>query len=121
MISVRQSATIPALPSLTIAVPRLPWLVVAHASSLALGVSVMDVLSAISRDLGMLVSRREWEEEVLGNSLRWRSGKGTKPRPWQLGMTRLDLLEGYTRFGGLVQKDDGSVGFDGAVWLLNLC
>ncbi|KAJ7362254.1 hypothetical protein DFH08DRAFT_840566 [Mycena albidolilacea] len=116
-------ATSPALPSLTIESPRLPWAITAHASgNVVRCVSVADVIGAIHSALGLQVDREgfaDWEAMTRGGShrpdlltARLDAGGGLVHRR---GMTRLELLEGKTRFAGLAESGAGC-----DIWVLVL-
>ncbi|KAJ7895539.1 hypothetical protein B0H14DRAFT_2680722 [Mycena olivaceomarginata] len=116
-------ATSPALPSLTIESPHLPWAITAHASgNVVRCVSVADVIGAIYSALGLQVDVegfRDWEAMTRGGSHRpdlltvgLDAGGGLVHRR---GMTRLELLEGKTRFAGLAESGAGC-----DIWVLVL-
>ncbi|KAF7349446.1 hypothetical protein MSAN_01734600 [Mycena sanguinolenta] len=108
-------ATSPALPSLTIESPRLPWVITVHPSGrVARFLTVADVIAAISDALGLQVDEAEFVEWEIMN------GAGSRRRPnlksckkeggclrYRSGMTRLELLEGKTRFVGLSESTTG--------------
>ncbi|KAJ6476904.1 hypothetical protein C8R45DRAFT_1102200 [Mycena sanguinolenta] len=108
-------ATSPALPSLTIESPRLPWVITAHASGrVARFLTVADVIAAISDALGLEVDEEGFEdwEVMAGSESRGRPNlkscmkKGESLR-YRSGMMRLDLLEGKTKFVGLSESAMG--------------
>nr|GAT50909.1 predicted protein [Mycena chlorophos] len=107
-------ATTPALPSLTLVVRELPWVITVHASSI-FGVSIGDVYKAIWEALGMKLDKFHWDE--------WRvhadaaSGSNIlQGIVFERGLRRADLLAGQTTFAGLVRAGDE----DGDVWTLEL-
>ncbi|KAJ6582459.1 hypothetical protein DFH09DRAFT_912291 [Mycena vulgaris] len=99
-------ATYPELPSLTIISPRLPWAITAHAGRTRRSVVVTDVLSAISEALHLPVDKEDFKDWAIMTQ----SG-GHCPRGGLIahhdGMTRRDLLQGRTRFAGLVPSATG--------------
>ncbi|KAJ7151985.1 hypothetical protein C8R46DRAFT_913635, partial [Mycena filopes] len=108
-----EPATFPALPSLTLVSPYLPWVITAHAES---GwVVVGDVLRAIQEALQMRIDE-EWQEEMVKDGdLRRSSPDVSTGARWRgRAITRMDLLQGRTRFGGLVES---TMGCD--VWTVN--
>ncbi|KAJ7917219.1 hypothetical protein B0H13DRAFT_2444144 [Mycena leptocephala] len=124
-----QPAIFPGLPSMTLLSPLLPWAITAHTSSGC--VVVEDVLQAIRRELAIPITEDELDEWLRrqgddstkqGDS--WRKGPtetmtGDALRARSLtqkrGKTRLDFLDGRTRFGGL---SEGTMGCD--IWVVNL-
>lgn len=98
-------ATAPALPSLTIESPRLPWAITAHPSGRAARfLTVADVIDAIWDVLRLQVDQAQFDDwETMTGRPEKRSGWLTYRR----GMTRLDLLEGKTRFVGLSESSTG--------------
>ncbi|KAJ7659503.1 hypothetical protein B0H17DRAFT_1096011 [Mycena rosella] len=100
-----QPATYPALPSLAIISPHLPWAITAHGQ--AAGVTVADVLHAIWEALRLCVDQAQFEDD-------WELHGGMLVM-YRCGMTRLDLLGGKTRFAGL---GESTMGCD--VWVLDL-
>ncbi|KAJ7895542.1 hypothetical protein B0H14DRAFT_2680739 [Mycena olivaceomarginata] len=116
-------ATLPALPSLTIESPHLPWAITAHASgNVVRCVSVADVIGAIHSALSLQVDGegfRDWEAMTRRGShrpdlltARLDAGGGLVHRR---GMTRLELLEGKTRFAGLAESGAGC-----DIWVLEV-
>ncbi|KAJ7206915.1 hypothetical protein GGX14DRAFT_366818 [Mycena pura] len=115
-----EPATFPALPSLTMTSPRLPWAMTAHASANASRacVTVGDVVRAIYGALGICVTEGEVEEWMVDHA---REGPGSfvvdafktrrtgekRKRAYERGMTRLALLEGRTKFLGLSESAMG--------------
>jgi hypothetical protein len=104
--------TSPAVPSLTIESPRLPWAITAHASgNVVRCVSVADVVGAIHSALGLQVDGEgftDWEAMMRDGghrpdllTARLDAGGGLVHRR---GMMRLELLEGKTRFAGLAES-----------------
>ncbi|KAJ6468135.1 hypothetical protein C8R47DRAFT_1325868 [Mycena vitilis] len=96
-------ATFPALPSLTLLSPRLPWAISVHASGAA--VVVADVLQAIDRALDIHITKEQLVEY----------GGADQEARYRSGMTRLDLLAGRTRFAGLLESAMGC-----EVWVVDL-
>ncbi|KAJ7151976.1 hypothetical protein C8R46DRAFT_913383, partial [Mycena filopes] len=101
-----EQATFPALPSLTLVSPYLPWAITAHAESR--WVVVGDVLRAIQRALQMRIDE-EWQDEMVETRGTRKSepGDAASTRRREGGTTRMDLLQGKTRFGGLVESRMG--------------
>ncbi|KAJ7773977.1 hypothetical protein B0H16DRAFT_1684923 [Mycena metata] len=109
-----ETATFPGLPSLTLVSPYLPWVITAHASNR--WVVVGDILSAIGQALHMRIVEGELEEgyEEMAKDRRTglrgsneitegrRMTKSHNQKTW--AETRLRLLGGRTRFGGLVES-----------------
>ncbi|KAJ7624903.1 hypothetical protein FB45DRAFT_751174 [Roridomyces roridus] len=123
-------ATQPALPSLTVLFPRLPWAITVHGQWSSSGrvlrcVTVSDVLSAIHRALLLLVDEGQLDTEVAGLGMTQsgaqcpRGGHGRAGLPLTSGdgqgMTRLDLLQGKTSFRGLSPSEMGC-----DVWILEV-
>ncbi|KAF7350274.1 hypothetical protein MVEN_01331400 [Mycena venus] len=108
-------ATSPPLPSLTIESPRLPWAITAHPSGrVARVLTVADVIGAIQSALCLPIDAEQfldWEIMMRSGS-RW---PGRRSLRHQNAMTRLDLLEGKTRFAGLYES---TMGCD--VWVLEV-
>ncbi|KAJ7135689.1 hypothetical protein C8R44DRAFT_869402 [Mycena epipterygia] len=108
-----EPATYPALPSLTIVSPQLPWAITAHVSGRTLRcLTVSDVLDAICDALRLQVDEegfRDWIMTQSGSRSPRRKLKGGSS-----GMTRLDLL-GKTTFAGLVAS---GMGCD--IWVLEV-
>ncbi|KAF8193227.1 hypothetical protein K438DRAFT_1674771 [Mycena galopus ATCC 62051] len=111
-------ATSPALPSLTIESPCLPWAITAHPSG-SVGrfgiLTVADVISAIYDALGRQVDRGEFEDWETMMKARSGSHRPTRRLSYRKGMTRLDLLQGKTRFAGLGAS---TMGCD--IWVLEV-
>jgi hypothetical protein len=112
-----KTATFPELPSLTL-ISSLPWAITVHASGNC--VIVGDIVQAICRALAIRITEdqiEEWMEQrgdecaKTGNGL---GGRGLKRKRVYSEMTRLDLLEGRTRFAGL---SESTMGCD--IWVLN--
>ncbi|KAJ6571433.1 hypothetical protein B0H19DRAFT_1129974 [Mycena capillaripes] len=122
-----EPAMLPGLPSLTLLSSLLPWAITVHASSGY--VVVADVLSAIHRELDIRIT-----DQQVSEWMEWRVGEGPKQGPnWRKGSreiwhrvasprslkykgagTRLELLQGRTRFGGLSESVMGC-----EVWVVN--
>ncbi|KAJ7751497.1 hypothetical protein DFH07DRAFT_826258 [Mycena maculata] len=113
-----QPATHPELPSLTIISPRLPWAITAHASGRTLRcLTVADVLGAIHQALRLQVDEDQFVDMTQGGghcSRRGINGNGNGGITYR-GMTRMDLLEGRTRFAGLFASDMGC-----DIWILQV-
>ncbi|KAJ7637399.1 hypothetical protein DFH06DRAFT_1433640 [Mycena polygramma] len=108
-----EPATFPALPSLTLLSRRLPWAITVHTSGAS--VVVADVLQAIQRALGIRITEEEFLEHQGEEQSRRQAPRGFKGRrQYQSGMTRLDLLEGAARFGGLSESTMGC-----EVWMVD--
>ncbi|KAJ7219665.1 hypothetical protein B0H12DRAFT_1152679 [Mycena haematopus] len=99
----RAPATSPALPSLTIESPQLPWVITAHPSGrVDRFLTVADVIVAIWDTLRLQVNEEQFEDwEMMTRSHR------AKRSGYRRGMTRLDLLQGKTRFVGLSESTTG--------------
>ncbi|KAK6992651.1 hypothetical protein R3P38DRAFT_3083333 [Favolaschia claudopus] len=114
-----EPATFPGLPSLTIECRRLPWVIIAHAGRGGRWVTVADVIEAIWDALGRQVDRGEFADSRVGgvwkprtswmalNSPRVIASQTSRMTAWRYGMTRLDLLQGRTKFGGLSESESG--------------
>ncbi|KAJ6571472.1 hypothetical protein B0H19DRAFT_1231264, partial [Mycena capillaripes] len=111
-------ATHPGLPSLTILAPSLPWAITAHASgSIVRCLTVADVMGAIWAALSLRIDAEQFEREMTTRDMTTRGGSHSPKRRnkavesggltyWN-GMTRLDLLQGKTRFAGLSESTMG--------------
>ncbi|KAJ7493647.1 hypothetical protein FB451DRAFT_1215013 [Mycena latifolia] len=113
-----EAATYPGLPSLTVISPRLPWVITAHASGRTLRcVTVADVLGAICEALRLHVDKEPFADWATmtqrGSHCPRRAMEGGIT--YRHGMTRLDLLEGKTKFAGLVVN---AMGCD--IWTLEV-
>ncbi|KAJ7637394.1 hypothetical protein DFH06DRAFT_655701 [Mycena polygramma] len=97
-------AVFPALPSLTLLSPRLPWAITVHASGAS--VVVGDVLKAIHRALGIRITKEQLMAYGDDQSASQKRNRG--------GMTRLDLLAGKTKFAGLSESKMGC-----EIWVVN--
>ncbi|KAJ6571423.1 hypothetical protein B0H19DRAFT_1129948 [Mycena capillaripes] len=119
-----EPAGFPGLPSLTLLSPLLPWAITVHASGGF--VVVGDVLQAIWRELDIRITENEWvgqparerakqvNEKTRGPAETRNSGVSVRGLKQKRAITRLDLLGGRTKFGGL---SDSTMGCE--VWLLN--
>ncbi|KAJ7051327.1 hypothetical protein C8F01DRAFT_1376889 [Mycena amicta] len=110
-------ATYPALPSLTLVVAELPWVITVHSQlgQAGLGVTVGDVLHAIRDALRLDVDEMQFDDWRLEMT----PGKGDRPTEYRPGMTRAELLAGRTMFGGLwLDLDSDLEGCD--IWTLEL-
>ncbi|KAJ7854098.1 hypothetical protein B0H14DRAFT_3865632 [Mycena olivaceomarginata] len=102
-------AAFPGLPSLTLLSPRLPWAITVHASN---GwVTVGDVLQAIRQTLELRITQEDLEKwrgdnfgEKIRNGVSWRASRDSRKEGQ---ITRLDMLERRTRFGGLSESEMG--------------
>jgi hypothetical protein len=116
-----QPATMPPLPSVTVRIETLPWSIIVLPSQPDAPdayVSAWDVLEAIHRQLGEVVTPGELGElpsEEM-RSLVWavfQHRAWTSPDPWtreielRAGPRCIDMLLGYTRFLGLTISGDG--------------
>ncbi|KAJ7135667.1 hypothetical protein C8R44DRAFT_387945 [Mycena epipterygia] len=116
-----EPATYPALPSLTIVSPRLPWAITAHASGRTLRyLAVSDVLGAICDALRLQVDEEGFHDWIMMQSgshspVHELNGGQSGEITYQGGMTRLDLLGGKTAFAGLVAS---GMGCD--IWVLEV-
>ncbi|KAJ7053669.1 hypothetical protein C8F01DRAFT_1165825 [Mycena amicta] len=113
-------ATYPALPSLTLVVAELPWVITVHSQGqgqAGFGVTVGDVLCAIRDALRLDVDEMQFDDWRLG--LEMTPGGRDRPTEYRPGMTRADLLAGRTMFGGLwLDSDSDLEGCD--IWTLEL-
>lgn len=117
---VAQPATFPGLPSLTLLSNRLSWPITVHASGEF--VVVGDVLKAIRQALAIplpdeqideLIQRAEGANDINKNNKRANGRCLKRKRLLESGMTRLHLLEGRTKFAGLLESAMGC-----EVWML---
>ncbi|KAJ6564977.1 hypothetical protein DFH09DRAFT_1158240 [Mycena vulgaris] len=109
-----QPATYPELPSLTIISSRLPWAITAHAGRTRRCVTVADILGAISEALRLPVDKEDFKDWVTMTQSGGYCPKGGLITHHD-GMTRRDLLQGRTRFAGLVPS---TMGCD--IWVLEV-
>ncbi|KAJ7051309.1 hypothetical protein C8F01DRAFT_960410, partial [Mycena amicta] len=93
-------ATFPALPSLTMISPDVPWAITAHASGEVIPhLSVVDVLLAISQALQMRIGLEDWARySSAKHNLKNRSDMNQSRNS---NLRRIDLLDGRTKFVGL--------------------
>lgn len=114
-------ATHPGLPSLTILSPHIPWAITAHASGrIARYLTVADVMGAIWTSLSLRVDAEQFEREIttqggIHSLKRRKKGIESGGLTYRNGMTRLDLLDGKTRFAGL---SESTMGCD--TWILEV-
>ncbi|KAJ7115142.1 hypothetical protein C8R43DRAFT_825748, partial [Mycena crocata] len=114
-----QAATYPELPSLTIVSSRLPWAITAHASGRTLRcLTVADVLDAMFDALRLRVDEAQFEDWTLMTQNGAHSPSTGLTRSgitYRGALTRLDLLEGKTKFFGL---SPSTMGCD--IWVLEV-
>ncbi|KAK7046513.1 hypothetical protein R3P38DRAFT_2874135 [Favolaschia claudopus] len=123
-LTLAEPATFPGLPSLTIECRRLPWVIIAHAGRGGRWVTVADVIEAIWEALSRQVDWGDfadsrvggvWKPRTLNSPRVIESQTSTSRLTWRYGMTRLDLLQGRTKFLGLSESDGGC-----ETWILEL-
>ncbi|KAJ7151975.1 hypothetical protein C8R46DRAFT_1121660 [Mycena filopes] len=107
-----ETATFPGLPSLSLIAPQLPWVITAHAETETGCVVVEDVLRAIRQALDMRIDEDLFNEVIRARDDSSRKWAGDLRRK-EGGRTRVDLLQGRTRFGGL---SESTMGCD--VWMV---
>ncbi|KAJ7053663.1 hypothetical protein C8F01DRAFT_1374946 [Mycena amicta] len=106
-------ATFPALPSLTMISPDVPWAITAHASGEVIPhLSVVDVLLAISQALQMRIGIEDWVRYANSNTKH--KSRSDKTQYRNSNLRRIDLLDGRTKFVGLAASDSESED----VWIL---
>ncbi|KAJ7895519.1 hypothetical protein B0H14DRAFT_2680654 [Mycena olivaceomarginata] len=102
---VAQPATFPGLPSLTLLSNRLSWPITAIRQALAIPLP--------DEQIDELIQRAEGANDINKNDKRANGRCLKRKRLLESGMTRLHLLEGRTRFAGLLESAMGC-----EVWML---
>ncbi|KAF8142870.1 hypothetical protein K438DRAFT_1784294 [Mycena galopus ATCC 62051] len=105
-------ATFPGLPSLTVLSPCFPWPITVHA--LGPCVVVQEVFDAIHASLDIHLTDEQLDEWMTPHDFHTRKNRKRK-KTHLCGVTRLSLLGGRTRFGGL---SESGMGCD--IWELHL-
>ena len=127
IITLAEPATNPALPTLTIVSPNLPWPIVVSAQKPGSYVSVSDVFMALHHALSIPVSPLEYPSPssspggVLFRGHGVYDHRSSPPSPhWHAyerpSLRRIDFLSGRTRFMGL-----SAMGRDPGTYVLSTC